>query len=476
MQEVEVLRALQWLENKGAVKVEIKERKIVSLTDKARVYKELPERIVLKNLSENEISLDELKKKTKLNDNELNAIIGLLKRKAVIEVSKDKVLRIKLNENGKKLVSKKTPEEELFNRLINNKLNFDALNDTERFAFNELRNRGLITTDIKNERSVILTDLGKELTKQKIDTNILETITPEILRNKEWKKKRFRAYDIKAEVPIINRGRRHFVDQSIEYVKRVWLDLGFKEMSGNIVQTSFWDLDALFVPQDHPAREMQDTFFVGNKGTILKGKIPEELANKIKKVHDNGWFTGSKGWGGEWKTDIAKQVLLRTHTTVLSAQTLSKLKKEDLPAKFFNVGKVYRNEALDWKHLFEFYQVDGIVIDPNANLRHLKGYLKEFFRKMGYTDVKIKPSFFGYVEPGCEIFAYNPIKREWVEVGGAGIFRPEVTKPLLGFECPVLAWGLGIERIVTNYFGISDLRDVYKNDLKKLREMKEFLM
>ena len=95
---------------------------------------------------------------------------------------------------------------------------------------------------------------------------------------------------------------------------------------------------------------------------------------------------------------------------------------------------------------------------------------------MGYTDVKIKPSFFGYTEPSAEIFAYNPVKRQWVEVGGSGIFRPEVTKPLLGFECPVLAWGLGMERIITSYYGINDLREIYKNDLKYLREVKEFSM
>src|SRR3989338_3708572 len=482
LQEVEVMRALQWLENKEVVKINSKEVKTISLTEKAKVYKELPERTILNSLSDKETTLEELKNKTKLNDTEINATIGLLKKKASIDIQKDKTLKIRLNENGKKLVNKKTPEEELFIQIPNHNnyyktdLTFDQLNDEQKTAFENLRSRGLVTLNIHKERIIMLTDLGKELIKQKIDLNVIESLTHEVIKNKEWKKKKFRAYDIKINVPSINRGKRHFVDQSIEYIKQIWLDLGFQEITGNIVETAFWDLDALFVPQDHTAREMQDTFFIGSKGTMAKGKLPEELANKIKKVHENGYNTGSKGWGYKWKPEIAKQLLLRTHTTVLSAKTLSKLKKQDLPDKFFAVGKVYRNEALDWKHLFEFYQVEGIVVDPNANLRNLLGYLKEFFRKMGYTDVKIKPSFFGYTEPSAEIFAYNPVKRQWVEVGGSGIFRPEVTKPLLGFECPVLAWGLGMERIITSYYGINDLREIYKNDLKYLREVKEFSM
>ena len=167
--------------------------------------------------------------------------------------------------------------------------------------------------------------------------------------------------------------------------------------------------------------------------------------------------------------------MLRTHTTVLSAQTMAKLKKEDLPAKFFAVGRVFRNEALDWKHLFEFYQVEGIVIDPNANLKNLKGYLTQFYKKMGYEKVRMRPAHFPYTEPSLEVDVFHPIKKEWVELGGAGIFRPEVVIPLLGFDCPVLAWGQGMGRIISEYWKITDIRELYKNDVKQLREMKMWL-
>jgi len=294
-----------------------------------------------------------------------------------------------------------------------------------------------------------------------------------MLKDGSWKGKEFRSFDVEINVPEISGGKRHFKNQAVEYIKSIWLELGFKEMTGNMVQTSFWDLDALFVPQDHPARDMQDTFYIKNPS---KGRLPEkELVSRVRKTHENGWTTGSKGWMSEWDEEKAKENLLRTHTTVLSALTISKLKKEDLPVKYFAVGKCFRNEKLDWKHLFEFYQVEGIVVDPDANFANLLGYLKEFFRKMGYSDVRIRPGHFPYTEPSAEVDVFHPVKKEWVELGGSGIFRPEVTKPLLGFPVPVLAWGLGLDRLIKEYWNISDIRDSYKNDLKQIREMKAWL-
>ena len=314
--------------------------------------------------------------------------------------------------------------------------------------------------------------MGQKLVKTVEEVGeVIDSLTPQIIKEGSWKNKNFRRYDIKINVPSIYGGKRHFVNQAVEYIKQIWLDLGFKEMEGTMVQTSFWDLDSLFVPQDHPAREMQDTFYLKEP---KYGKLPE-LSNKIREVHENGADTGSKGWGGKWSEEKAKELLLRTHTTVLSAQTINKLKKEDIPAKFFSVGKVYRNETLDWKHLFEFNQVEGIVIDPDANLKHLKGYLREFFGKMGYPDVRMRPAHFPYTEPSVEVDVFHPIKKEWVEFGGAGIFRPEVTKPLIGVETPVLAWGLGMPRIIAGYFDITDIRELYKNDLKQIKEMKIWL-
>ncbi|MBD3252744.1 phenylalanine--tRNA ligase subunit alpha, partial [Candidatus Pacearchaeota archaeon] len=217
--------------------------------------------------------------------------------------------------------------------------------------------------------------------------------------------------------------------------------------------------------QDHPVREMQDTFFIKNK----KAKLPDKkIINEVKKAHE-GEIKGSKGWGGKWSEKIASENLLRTHTTVLSAQTLAGLKKEDLPAKFFAIGKNFRNETVDWSHGFEFYQTEGIVIDENANLCQLLGYLKEFAKKMGYNKVRFRPHHFPYTEPSLEGDVWNEKRGEWMEVFAAGIFRPEVTEPLLGKPIPVLAWGPGFDRMLMNIYKINDMRELYKNDLNKLR-------
>jgi phenylalanyl-tRNA synthetase alpha chain len=241
-------------------------------------------------------------------------------------------------------------------------------------------------------------------------------------------------------------------------------------MSGNIVQNAFWDMDALFVPQDHPAREMQDTFYVEGKRDV-----PSRLFKEVSNVHKNGGKTGSKGWGMALDKDISEGLLLRTHSTVLSAITLSQLSEKDIPGKYFTVSKVFRNETLDWKHLFEFYQVEGIVVAEEANFSYLKGFLSQFYEKMGYDKIRIKPAYFPYTEPSVEVLVYSKEKKDWIELGGAGIFRPEVTVPLLGREVPVLAWGLGLGRIMIPYFGFEDLRDLYRNDIEVLRRIKKFM-
>jgi phenylalanyl-tRNA synthetase alpha chain len=243
--------------------------------------------------------------------------------------------------------------------------------------------------------------------------------------------------------------------------------MGFKEMTEDLVVSSFWNFDALFTAQDHPVREMQDTFFI-NKKEELPDK---ELIKRVKKSHETG-VEGSTGWQYSWDEEEAKKLVLRTHTTCISAQTLNKLKLKDLPQKFFALGKCFRNETVDWSHGFEFNQTEGIVVDKNANFRHLLGYLQQFFKKMGFEKVRFRPGYFPYTEPSVEIDVWNSEKKVWLELGGAGIFRPEVVVPLLGQNIPVLAWGPGFDRILMDYYEIKDLRELYKNDITKLRRMK----
>ncbi|MBN2421796.1 phenylalanine--tRNA ligase subunit alpha [Candidatus Woesearchaeota archaeon] len=475
LSEVEVMRALQWLQNKKVIDLNenIKELVELDVNGKNYVKKGLPERIFLEAVKNKTLTLGEVKSKTGLDKNEINICIGTLRKKAAIDVKKDKELSFSINEQGKKLLAKESLEEQFLKKKF--PLDLSLLKPEEKFAYEELKKRkNILKKTIKKLKYANLTSLGKKLLKQGIKTkNVIEKLSLKEIKSGKWKNKSFRRYDVSINVPRISGGKRHFTKQAVDYIKKIWIELGFKEMTGPLVQTSFWDLDALFVPQDHPARDVQDTFYIKDPA---KGRIDnKQVLKRVKATHENGWTTGSLGWQCEWSTERAKENLLRTHNTVLSARTISELKKQDLPVKFFSVAKVFRNETLDWKHLFEFYQVEGIVVDPDVTFRNLLGYLTEFYKKMGYPKVRIKPGHFPYTEPSAEVSVFHPVRKEWVELGGSGVFRPEVVKPLLGIDIPVLAWGQGMGRIISEYWEINDIRELYKNDLKQLREMKIWL-
>jgi len=471
LSETEVLRALQWLQNKGLVRVDVREGDVVVLDKNGERYRKtgLPERRFLVALQDGSLPLSKLPQKAGLSKDEANVCLGVLRGKSAILLTKEKELSVALTEQGRRMLASEFAEEAFLQRAFPQQV--DALAPDERQTLDALRKRKeIIRIEHVRERSATLTPMGETLLQQGIGVgNIIDTLTPELLRTGGWKGKGFRRYDVRASVPRITGGRRHFVEEAISHIRKIWLELGFVEMNGPLCQTALWNLDALFVPQDHPARDMQDTFFVDAKGSL------PDVAKRIKAVHMRGGTTGSTGWGGDWREDIASQTLLRTHTTALSARMIATLKESDLPTKFFSVGRVFRNEALDWKHLFEFHQVEGIVVDPDANMRHLIGYLREFYRKMGFDDIRVKPSYFPFTEPSVEVEVFHPVRKQWVELGGAGIFRPEVVVPLLGKDVPVLAWGQGLERIIAEYYKLQDLRDVYRNDVEQLRTIKAWV-
>lgn len=475
MDEVAVLRALEYLSNKKIIELNITQTKTIELGINGVIYKQkgLPERRLINLIAEKkEVTLEQAQKASELGENEFKASLGALKKKALINLVNGKIIF-----NGtKEEISRKSLEEQFLDLLP---IELNKLEPEQKYSFEQIKNRKeIIQITNKNQVNIKLSEFGKKIIKESSNLKIeakdfIEAITPEVISSGEWKNKKFRRYDITSPVPKISGGKRHFVNQSTDYARKIWTELGFKEMTGNMVQTGFWNFDALFTAQDHPVREMQDTFYIKD----LKGKLPEDkaLIAKVKESHEKG-VDGSKGWQTDWKEENAKKVLLRTHTTVLSAQTLyalSKIKElKNKSGKFFAVGKCFRNETIDWSHGFEFNQTEGIVIDKTANFRNLLGYLKEFYLKMGFADIKFVPSYFPYTEPSVEIYAYNSIKKVWIEVGGAGIFRPEVVIPLFGEYVPVLAWGPGFDRTLTEYYGIKDLRELYENDLTKLREMK----
>jgi phenylalanyl-tRNA synthetase alpha chain len=240
--------------------------------------------------------------------------------------------------------------------------------------------------------------------------------------------------------------------------------MGFDEAKGNILESAFWNFDMLFQPQDHAAREMQDTFYVSNPKTA---SLPsQELVDKTRAEHEYGGNTGSEGWKYEWNEDVARQMVLRTHTTGLSVRYLS---ENQPPLKMFSVGRVFRRETINYKHLPEFHQVEGIVAGEDMSFKNLLGILKEFYRKLGFK-VRFRPAYFPYTYLSIESEIYVPEKKSWMELGGSGMFRPEVLEPL-GIETQVAAFGLGIERLAMMRYGIEDIRMLYQSDIGWLRKL-----
>jgi len=460
LKDIEVLRALQWLENKKLVEIKKDEKEIIKIGANGEKYvkEKLPEKRFLDALDK-PLNMQELIKKAKLDKDEITFCLGYLKKNNLIQIGRE-ITRIKdkfEDINNKQKFLESLPK------------SLDELDEKEKKIFLDLRDRKeLIKTDKEKLVSAELTKLGEKIIKKDLNINLIENLTPEMLAKKSWKGKKFRRYDVSLNVPKIYAGKRHFVNQAIDYAKRIWTDMGFEEMEGEIINESFWNFDALFTPQDHPARELQDSIFLDRKSEIKE----KELMKKIKEMHENGAGI-SKGWQYKWDVNKAEKLVMRTHTTVLSAKTLYKLK--DKKGKFFAIGRNFRNEAVDWSHGFEFNQTEGIVIDPNANFRHLLGYLKEFFKKMGFPQARFRPAYFPYTEPSVEIDVFHPAHKKWIELGGAGIFRPEVVVPLLGKDIPVLAWGPGFDRIIMDYYDIHDIRELYKNDIKKSREIKMWM-
>ena len=480
LDEVSVLRALDFLQNKGILNVKSEKKKIIEIGVNGALYlkKGLPERRLLNYLNENKnksIILNDAIKQSKLSNDEFKAALGVLKKKALIELINGK---IKINASNEE-VAKKSLEEKFIESLP---LSLDNLEPEQKHAYELLKNRkDIVLLGDKKTTTIFITKLGENIHSNinKIkDEKYIELLTPNILKNEEWKGKKFRRYDIKSKVPSIYGGKRHFTNQAIDYGRRIWTDLGFEEMTNSsYIISSFWNFDALFTAQDHPVRELQDTFYLDEK--LYSANLPDKkLVNSVKETHEKGITIGkekSKGWQYSWDENDAKKLVLRTHTTCLSAQKLyelSKLPKEKRRGKFFALGMNFRNETVDWSHGFQFNQTEGIVIDENVNFMHLLGYLKEFYEKMGFNKIRFRPGYFPYTEPSVEVDVWHEDKKVWLELGGAGIFRPEITYPLLGINIPVLAWGQGFDRIITDYYKIKDLRELYKNDITILRKTK----
>jgi phenylalanyl-tRNA synthetase alpha chain len=316
-------------------------------------------------------------------------------------------------------------------------------------------------------------------------------LTAEDLANGTWKdESNFKDMNLKAEGKEFTSGGLHPLLKVRTEFRQILLQMGFEEMETNqFVESSFWNFDTLFQPQQHPARDAQDTFFV-SKPELYDLKSQGEYAETVKTMHQTGFKSKdseSIGWRYKFEDKEASKNILRTHTTAVSSRTLYKLRQslegkteaetqENLKnfkgKKFFSIDRVFRNETLDSTHLAEFHQIEGLIIGKNLGLAQLKSFISEFFAKIGITKLKFKPAYNPYTEPSMEFFVYHPGLKKMIEIGNSGIFRPEMMVPM-GWpeDISVIAWGLSLERPAMLLFQCSNIRELcgHKVDAKWVR-------
>ncbi|KAK2513731.1 LOW QUALITY PROTEIN: phenylalanine--tRNA ligase alpha subunit [Columba livia] len=286
-------------------------------------------------------------------------------------------------------------------------------------------------------------------------------LTPDMIATGSWRARPFKPYNFSALGLPPACGHLHPLLKVRSQLRQIFLEMGFSEMpTQNFVESSFWNFDALFQPQQHPARDQHDTFFLLDPAEAPAP--PPAYAAKVKKVHSQGGY-GSQGYKSEWRMEEARRNLLRTHTTAASARALYRLARQEKfsPVKLFSIDRVFRNESLDATHLAEFHQVEGLVAERGLGLAHLLGLLRQFFGKLGITRLRFKPAYNPYTEPSVEIFSYHEGLGRWVELGNSGVFRPELLLPMgLPENVAVIAWGLSLERPTMIKYGINNIREL----------------
>ncbi|HKZ93654.1 MAG TPA: phenylalanine--tRNA ligase subunit alpha [Candidatus Bathyarchaeia archaeon] len=459
-----VMRAALTLSEKKLVKVHEQKQKVVELTEEGKQHAQygLPERRIINAIIESNgtAPIGNIAQKAQLDEKLVPIALGWLHRKGWATVEGKQTLKTQ-----KKDIPREADEKLLSMLRDKTSVTVDELHRDMQDAVSVLKGRKLLEVPETTVRQLELTNAGRQLVRKGVELiSEVSQLTPELIISQKWREVKLRKFDVSAAGPELYPAKAHPLQQVIQKAREIFLELGFTEIRGPLVETAFWNFDALFQPQDHPAREMMDTFYLANPKA---GALPKKsVVNAVARTHENGWTTGSKGWGYKWSPEEAKRLVMRTHTTAETIKYLSKHKKP--PIKVFSVDRVYRNEQLTFKNTAEFHQIEGIVVDKGVTLRDLMGTLKTFYSRFGLKKVRFWPCYFPYTEPSAEATVFVPKLKRWIELCGMGMFRPEVLAPM-GIKYPVLAWGGGLERLAMLELGIEDIRQLYGNNLSWIR-------
>ncbi len=462
---VQVMRGAQWLSNKELAVIEEDKVSKVVLTERGRevVEKGLPELRLLSYLSKvKKATFSELKSGAELDNKEFNKALGICRKNGYISMLNGVV---SLTSLGSKFLKEERKREELISKIGDKGI---ELKKIDKKIVDELVERGIVAVETKTTYTIAATPLGLKIIKRGIDveSDLLEKNSVEVIRSGVWKTRKFRRYNVKEPVPKKYFGKLHPYQEFIESIKDRFVALGFKEMTGPYVENNFCNCDALFMPQDHPARGIHDIFYI-KEPKFADLKEYKKYIKKVKKAHEKG-IAGSKGWRVPFDEEVTRRYVLRSQTTSASARMLMN-KNLEIPGKYFVIDRNVRPDVIDRTHGAEFFQMEGIVLGEDLNLRKLFDLLRMFAEEIAQVKkYKLMPDYYPYTEPSVSLHIWS--NNRWMELGGAGIFRKEVTAPL-GVNVPVIAWGLGFDRAFMSERGIDDIRQLFTQDLSWLREV-----
>ena len=410
------------------------------LTEEGRRYLEegLPE-VNLINILKKPIGIIEVRKRIE----NFGIALQWAKRNGWIKTEDGKLVLVKKPET--------VPEYDALKKISNNEPIDEKMLDL-------LLKRNLVEKEREN-----IVKMAEKYLKEKE----LMNLPPELIITGLWRKVKLKPYNVSATGKNIFPGKRQPYNQFLVSVRRKLIELGFNEMKGTAIEKEFWNFDALFQAQNHPSRDWAQTYTLKKP---KRGSLPKKtVTDNVKATHENGWKTGSTGWGYKWDPRKAAQLMPRAHGTACSARQLAS--GIEIPGKYFAIVRCFRPDVIDATHGVEFNQTEGIVIDDSLTFKSLLGILKQFAIEFaGAEKVKFYPDYYPFTEPSVQLSAKHP-DLGWIEFGGAGIFRPELTIPL-GVEQPVIAWGLGIDRLAMFKLGINDIREIFSQNLKWLRNQK----
>jgi len=469
LDEAAVMRAALVLAEKGYASIRDETTLFATLTVEGRGYAEkgLPERRIAKIVVDNggTMNASEAAQKADVPAEMLPIVYGWLRRKGWADLdTTDRTTRIVATR-----LPDRSPDEEVLERLSNSpEIDVSRLSPADSAQLNLLKQRRLVSVHERTDKVISITEEGLRLAERGIAVQAeVSSLTPEMLATGSWRQVRLRKYDVRAPVAQYWPGKKQAYRRFLDELKWKLVALGFKEMTGPIVESMFFNCDALYMPQDHPAREVHDIYLIKSPEYGDPAPFARYLQN-VKKTHESGWTTGSTGWRCSYSEAEASRLVLRSHGTAESARTLVSQELQ-IPGKYFSIARCFRPDKVDKTHLTEFNQVEGIVVGEGLSLRDLLGVLEKFAVEIAGADkVRFNPDYFPFTEPSVELQAYKD-GVGWFEFGGSGIFRPELTIPL-GIRVPVIAWGLGVERLFMMKAGIDDMRTLFSQDLEWLRK------